>query len=61
MEYQMHIDRDRAINVQCIKCLTPVARVEIRTVFKIGFYICEQCFKRLDKPLAKAIQEEIIL
>lgn len=45
--------RDRSMRVQCIKCSIPIAVLEIKAMLKIGFYICESCFKKLDKPLPK--------
>ena len=53
MEENIFRERDRGIIVQCIKCSTKIARIEVKAMFRLGFYICESCFIKLDKPLAK--------
>lgn len=52
-------ERDRSIIVECIKCATKIARIDVKSMYKLGFYICESCFQRLDKPLPK-IKEEVV-
>ena len=52
-------ERDRSIIVECIKCHTKIARIEVRAMFKLGFYICESCFQLLDKPLPKIKEEPV--
>ena len=53
MEYQLPQGRDRSIVVTCIKCGVNIARIEIKNIFKLGMYICEGCFVKLDRPLPK--------
>jgi hypothetical protein len=45
----MPFEKDRSIEVNCIKCGLRIAKIDIKCVFKIGFYICETCFLKLDK------------
>ncbi len=58
MSFQMPFERDRSILVACIKCHTPIAKIEVKLMYRIGFYICESCFRRIDKQLPK-IEEKI--
>jgi len=55
MDLQM---RDRSIIVQCIKCHTNIARIEVKAMYRIGFYICESCFKKMDMPFQE-LKDEI--
>jgi len=34
---------------KCIKCNSDLASIKVFATFKIGFYICDQCFQRLDR------------
>lgn len=52
MSYQP-FERDRSILVACIKCHNPIAQLEVKMMYRIGFYICESCFQRIDKPITK--------
>jgi hypothetical protein len=47
----MPFERDRSILVACIKCHTPLAQIEVKMMHRIGFYICESCFRKIDKPI----------
>lgn len=58
MSFHQPFERDRSILVACIKCHTPIARIEIKMMYRIGFYICESCFRRIDSVLPK-IEEKI--
>lgn len=47
--FATQFERDRAIIVHCIKCNVPLARLEVKAVYKIAMYVCEQCFFKLEK------------
>lgn len=57
-EFQMLQERDRSIIIKCIKCQTNLARIEIKSMFRLGFYICESCFGKLDKPISKEKEKQ---
>ena len=41
-------DRDNSLMCQCIKCQVAIAKVQILSVYKTGFYICEPCYTKLE-------------
>lgn len=59
MDFDMQQHRDRSIMVQCIKCSTRIAQIEIRNMFRTGFYICETCFLKLEEAVSKINKKEI--
>lgn len=48
--FSQPMHRDRSLIVKCIKCSQPLAKIEIQQVYKIGMYLCEHCFLKLDQP-----------
>lgn len=47
-------------DVQCVKCNVKIAWIVVKQVYKVGLYICENCFNRLDGMRDKVVKKEVV-
>ena len=53
--------RDRSVMCHCINCGQKIAKIEVLAVIKIGFYICEICWKWYRDQFNQQPSKEIVL